>query len=122
MNINNIKRYLKEKPLCVSFFKNKDTTIYKVNGKIFAILSTETFPYIILKNEPFLNKALRESFSFVFPAIDVLNKMYWNTIILVKDIDEDVILSLIDRSYELNIEDMNKRQKRHYKYEIEECS
>lgn len=99
-------------------YRDDNTTIYKVNGKIFAILSEDIYPHIILKNEPLLNKALRKKFNFIFPTSNILNKTYWNTIVLVEDLSEDVIFKMIDKSYELSVEKMTKRQKAHYNYEI----
>lgn len=121
MNIDNIKSYLKNKPLSVSSHRDEYTTIYKVNGKIFAVLSEEIYPHVILKNEPLLNKTLRKKFNFIFPTSNILNKTYWNTIVLVESLDTEVIFKMIDKSYELSLETMTKRQKKHYQYELTEC-
>ncbi len=118
MNIDNVKSYLKNKPLSISMYRDDNTTIYKVNGKIFAILSEDIYPHIILKNEPLLNKTLRKKFNFIFPTSNILNKTYWNTIVLVDGLGEEVIFKMIDKSYELSVEKMTKRQKAHYNYEI----
>lgn len=122
LNIDNVKSYLKNKPLSISVSRNNNTTVYKVNGKIFAILSEDIYPHIILKNEPLLNKALRKKFNFIFPASNILNKTYWNTIILIDGLDDEVLFKMIDKSYELSVETMTKRQKAHYHYEISDLA
>jgi predicted DNA-binding protein (MmcQ/YjbR family) len=100
-------------------YKTKDL-IYKVNDKTFAILSEEIYPHIILKNEPLLNKALRKKFNFIFPTSNILNKTYWNTIILLNDLTDPVIFNMIDKSYDLTIEKMTKKQKQYYNYAMDQ--
>ena len=120
MNIDNIKSYLSSKHLSVyTNYKTKDL-IYKVNDKTFAILSEEIYPHIILKNEPLLNKALRKKFNFIFPTSNILNKTYWNTIILLNDLTDPVIFNMIDKSYDLTIEKMTKKQKQYYNYAMDQ--
>jgi len=74
--------------------------VYKVAGKMFAILSPDdTPPALSLKCEPMLALELREEFDAVIPGYH-LNKTHWNTVILNGSIPDREIKSMIAHSYE----------------------
>jgi predicted DNA-binding protein (MmcQ/YjbR family) len=73
--------------------------VYKVVGKVFAILSPEdTPPAISLKCEPLLAIELREEFEAVIPGYH-LNKSHWNTVILDGSVPDSEIKKMITHSY-----------------------
>jgi predicted DNA-binding protein (MmcQ/YjbR family) len=74
--------------------------VYKVLGKIFAILAADDDPpSVSLKCEPDLALALRDQ----YPAVTAgyhLNKKHWNTVVLDGSIPDDEIAEMIDHSYQ----------------------
>ena len=75
--------------------------VYKVGGKIFAILSqSETDVAISLKCDPQLAVNLRLSHSEITPGYH-LNKVHWNTLDCSKSLSQDFIIGLIELSYTL---------------------
>ncbi|MFA6074780.1 MAG: MmcQ/YjbR family DNA-binding protein [Negativicutes bacterium] len=75
--------------------------VFKVQGKIFAILSkTADQTSISLKCDPELSINLRLEFTEIIPGYH-LNKKHWNTVLSFANIPEETIKWLIDMSYEL---------------------
>ena len=73
--------------------------VYKVDGKIFAIVAPDESPAsIALKCEPSLAIELREEFEAVIPGYH-LNKTHWNTVFLDASIPDDEIKNMIRHSY-----------------------
>lgn len=57
-----------------------ETLVYKVMGKIYALLPLDTeFPQIALKNTPSKNEFLRNEYSYINTAYH-LNKIHWISI------------------------------------------
>lgn len=74
--------------------------VYKVAGKIFAILSPDdTPPAISLKCDPLLALELREEFEAVIPGYH-LNKTHWNTVLLDGTVPDSEIKKMITHSFE----------------------
>ena len=74
--------------------------VYKVAGKMFAILSPDdTPPALALKCEPMLALELREEFEAVIPGYH-LNKTHWNTVILDGSVPDREIKAMITHSYD----------------------
>jgi predicted DNA-binding protein (MmcQ/YjbR family) len=85
-----------------------DVDVYKVVGKIFAIMSPEdTPPAISLKCDPTLALELREEFEAVVPGYH-LNKALWNTVLLDSSVPDVELKKMIIHSYEQVIAGMNK--------------
>jgi predicted DNA-binding protein (MmcQ/YjbR family) len=75
--------------------------VFKVVGKMFILISTETHPVAInLKCDPERAIELREHFSSVEPGYH-MNKKHWNTVTLDGSIPPKEIFAMIDHSYEL---------------------
>jgi len=74
-----------------------ETLVFKVCGKMFALLSLNENLALNLKCAP--NKAieLREQYDFIVPGYH-MNKKHWNTIALDKA-DRILLYELIDHSY-----------------------
>ena len=101
MNIENIREYCLLKPEVTEGFPFDETSlVFKVNSKMFAILSLDSPLSINLKCEPDEAIALRERYHFVLPGYH-MNKQHWNTVRLEEFPDESLIKKWIDDSYSL---------------------
>ena len=77
------------------------TTVYKVGGRMFALLPIDADPpRINLKCDPEWSEVLRSAYAAVVPGYHQ-NKKHWNTITLDGSIPDDEIVELIQHSYEL---------------------
>jgi predicted DNA-binding protein (MmcQ/YjbR family) len=80
---------------------DQHSLVFKVHGKLFAILSLDSYPpRINLKNDPDLNLELRDQHPYIIPGYH-MNKQHWNTIIAEEYADWDLIQGLIQTSYQL---------------------
>ncbi len=81
----------------------KEVAVYKVNGKMFALISEGSQPLrLSLKCDPQLAIVLREKYESVLPGYH-LNKKHWNTLILSGQLTWEEVQDLIRHSYELVI-------------------
>jgi len=84
-----------------SFPFGEETLVFKVGGKIFALMDTESRPTTInLKCDPERAAQLREQFSAVVPGYH-MNKTHWNTVTLDGSIRSSDVQDWIDHSYAL---------------------
>ena len=75
------------------------TNVYKVAGKVFAILQpTAAVPQITLKCEPSLALELRAQFPGVTPGYHA-NKKHWNTVLLDGSVPTEEIHDMITHAY-----------------------
>ncbi len=73
--------------------------VYKVDGKMFALISEGKNPVqISLRCDPQLSATLREKYESVMPGYH-LNKKHWNTIVLSGQLNWDEVQDLIRHSY-----------------------
>ena len=85
-----------------------EALVYKVMGKMFALIAWEDNPLrITLKCDPNLALALRDLYPAVIPGYH-MNKKHWNTIILDDSVPEKQFLDLIDESYDLVVKGLKK--------------
>jgi predicted DNA-binding protein (MmcQ/YjbR family) len=100
MEPETVREYcLKMKGVTESFPFGEDTLVFKVMGKIFALMSLEARS-LNLKCDPEKAIALREEFSEVIPGYH-MNKTHWNTISLKGSVPEKKIKEWIEDSYRL---------------------
>jgi predicted DNA-binding protein (MmcQ/YjbR family) len=78
----------------------EDTLCFRVGGKIFALLNMDSFQYVNLKCEPEQASDLRERYAGITPGYH-MNKKHWNSVSVKGDIPDQLILTLVDHSYEL---------------------
>lgn len=79
----------------------KETAVYKVGDKMFALIAEESNPVrISLKCDPLLAQTLRERYETVLPGYH-LNKKHWNTVICSGQLTNDEVLDLVRHSYQL---------------------
>lgn len=82
--------------------------VYKVGGRIFAILSADAEPPAVsLKCEPSLALELRDKYKAVAPGYH-LNKRHWNTISLDGDVSREELDKMIRHSYDLIVAKLPK--------------
>lgn len=111
MDIESLRSYcLKKKAVTESLPFNEDSPVYKVMGKIFAIINL-TPPYSInIKCNPEKAIELRERYDAVTPGYH-MNKTHWNSIDLNGNILPKLIKEWIDHSYDLVVEKLTKLQR-----------
>jgi len=79
----------------------ENTAVYKVNDKMFALVSEKSDPLqLSLKCDPLLAETLRQKYETVLPGYH-LNKKHWNTIVLTGQLSWDEVKDLINHSYNL---------------------
>jgi predicted DNA-binding protein (MmcQ/YjbR family) len=79
----------------------ENTAVYKVNDKMFALVTEKKLPVqISLKCDPLLAETLRAKYETVMPGYH-LNKKHWNTIVLTGQLSWDEVKDLIRHSYDL---------------------
>jgi predicted DNA-binding protein (MmcQ/YjbR family) len=83
-----------------SFPFGEDTLVFKVNGKIFALVNLDGDLSINLKCDPAFALDLRERYSGVTAGYH-MNKKHWNTIMLNGSIPDKEVFTWIDHSYQL---------------------
>jgi predicted DNA-binding protein (MmcQ/YjbR family) len=84
--------------------------IYKVMGKMFAILQIRGFENVILKCDPHLAEVLRETYSGVGRRSH-LDPRFWICISLDADVPDSETARLVEQSYALVREGLTKKQK-----------
>ena len=100
MDIESLREYcISKKNVTESFPFGDDTLVFKVNGKIFALVNLGGDLSINLKCEPSLAIELRERYTSVIPGYH-MNKTHWNTVNLDGSVPDKEIFSWIDHSYE----------------------
>jgi predicted DNA-binding protein (MmcQ/YjbR family) len=102
MNPESLRTYCLTKPgVTESFPFDEATLVFKVGGKMFVLLHTESQPTTInLKCDPERAVQIREEYSAVTPGFH-MNKTHWNTITLDGSVRQADIHDWIDHSYEL---------------------
>ena len=102
MNVETIRDYcLMKAGVTESFPFGGDALVFKVGGKMFALLSTESQPTTInLKCDPERAVQLREEHDAVIPGFH-MNKTHWNTVTVDGRVRTSDVQSWIDHSYEL---------------------
>ncbi len=84
--------------------------IYKVMGKMFAILSIRGIENVILKCDPNLAQSLREEYEGVGHRSH-LDRRFWISVSLDADVPADEVERLAGHSYALVCEGLTRKQK-----------
>lgn len=101
VNLESIRDYcLKKKAVTESLPFDDETLVFKVAGKIFALMSLNGNFDLNLKCNPERAIELREQYSEIIPGYH-MNKVHWNTVQLEGNLSEQMILELIDHSYDI---------------------
>ena len=112
MDIEEIRAYcLLKKAVTESFPFDETTLVFKVMGKMFALLPLEKEPSINLKCDPEKAIELRAHYSAVLPGYH-MNKRLWNTVMIDGSISDKLIKEWIDDSYQLIVEKLPKKHRK----------
>ncbi|MCZ6703965.1 MAG: MmcQ/YjbR family DNA-binding protein [Ignavibacteria bacterium] len=112
MNVEDISEYcLGKKGTSEDFPFDEETLVFKVMGKIFALIPLERIPLQInLKCKPELAVEIRERYEAVQPGYH-MNKKHWNTILVDGTLRNELIYRWIDDSYNLVMNGLRKTEK-----------
>jgi predicted DNA-binding protein (MmcQ/YjbR family) len=101
MNVEEIRNYCLSKRAVEEVFPfDLKTLVFKVGGKMFALLNVDDFTGVNLKCEPSYALELRESYNGIIPGYH-MNKKHWNTVQINEDVESSLFFHLIDHSYDL---------------------
>jgi predicted DNA-binding protein (MmcQ/YjbR family) len=108
MNVEEVRNYcISLKGAAESFPFDDVTLVFKVGGKMFALLSLNKPLAIGLKCDPVKAIELRELYPCVTPGHH-LNKKHWNNVKIDGSVKPSIIKGWIDDSYILILESLSK--------------
>lgn len=111
MDLEIIRNHCLQKKGVTEGFPFDDTTlVFKVLNKMFCLSSLEPPISINLKSDPEEAVENREKYDAVSPGYH-MNKKHWNSIALDNSIPDTKILMWVDKSYELVVGGMSKKEK-----------
>jgi predicted DNA-binding protein (MmcQ/YjbR family) len=84
--------------------------IYKIMGKMFAILSLRAEPFVILKSDPFRADLLRETYQGVGHRSH-LDPRFWISVDLDADVPAGEIEALVARSWDQVAAKLTRKQR-----------
>ena len=87
-----------------------DVLVFRVAGKIFALMDVNTFGSVNLKCDPERAVELRERYDGIQPGYH-MNKQHWNTISTDGTVPAKLLLELADHSYDLIRATLTKKQR-----------
>ena len=114
MHIEEFREYcLSKKGVTEEFPFDKETLVFKVLGKMFALSGLERIPpQVNLKCDPERALELREKHDGLIYGGYHMNKRLWNTL-EITNLPHDLIYELIDHSYDLVVAKMPKKSRDH---------
>ena len=114
MDIESIREYCLSLPKVTEDFPFDDTTlVFRIGGKIFAMMDLEDASKLTLKSDP--NKAftLRDKYSEISGAWH-MNKKYWNQLNLYGQLSDTLVKQLIRHSYSEVVKKFPKRRQQEF--------
>ncbi len=110
MNVEELRELcLAKKRVTEEFPFDADTLVFKVMGKMFALVPLERMPsQCNLKCDPERALELREEFDGAITPGYHMSKKHWNTL-FIERLPADLIKDLIDHSYDLVVASLTKR-------------
>jgi len=109
MNIEEYREYCIRKPGVTEEFPfDSNTLVFKVMGKMFALVDVDEFVSVNLKCEPQRAVRLREHYPGIIPGWH-MNKTHWNTVSTDGNVSDKMFYELIDHSYELIVAGLTKK-------------
>jgi predicted DNA-binding protein (MmcQ/YjbR family) len=109
MDVVSFREYCLSKPnVTESLPFDENTLVFKLNGKMFALMGIEPGESCNLKCDPERAEDLRSQFNGVNPGFH-MNKKHWNTIVFQSDVDDSFLKELIDHSYQLIFNNFSKK-------------
>lgn len=114
MNIEDYRNYcMSKKEVTEHFPFDKDTLVFKVCNKMFAIASLkkweERSTFINLKCDPEYAQELRAEHESIKPGYH-MHKQQWNSVYIhTQELSPKLITSLIDHSYDMVVKSLPKK-------------
>ena len=110
MNVEVFREYcISKKGVTEEFPFDESTLVFKVMGKMFALIPLERQPsQANLKCDPERAIALRESYEGSITAGYHMSKIHWNTLHLT-NLPPELTIELIDHSYKLVVSKLPKK-------------
>lgn|SRR5690554_356201 len=111
MNIEEFRDYcLSKKGVAESFPFDEVTLVFKVMDKMFALIGLDNNPAKAnLKCDPEKTIELREKYpDLILPGYH-MNKKHWNTVEIEGNLPHELVIELIDHSYDLVVKGLTKK-------------
>ncbi|MDL1884718.1 MmcQ/YjbR family DNA-binding protein [Anaerolineae bacterium CFX8] len=111
MDRNELRLYCLSRRAAVEDFPfGDDVAVFKVAGRVFALLPAAGPVRISLKCDPTWAVVLRQTYPAVKPGWH-LNKKHWNTVEVDGSIADDEILEMVEHSYQLVVKGLTKAER-----------
>jgi predicted DNA-binding protein (MmcQ/YjbR family) len=112
MTAQELRAWCLDRPGAVEEFPfGERVSVFKVVGKMFALGDLEARPLrVSLKCEPELAETLRATYEAVGPGYH-LNKRHWNTVVIDGTIADDVLVQMLEDSYDLVVEGLTRAER-----------
>jgi len=112
MNVEQFREFcLSKKGVSESFPFDENALVFKVLNKMFALTSLGAEEFAVsLKCNPEKAIELREEFDSIVPAFH-MNKKHWNSVNVVRLLDDTLFIELVNHSYELVVKGMTKKDR-----------
>jgi predicted DNA-binding protein (MmcQ/YjbR family) len=91
---------------CLPF--DNETLVFKVLDKMFLLTNINNPVSVNLKCDPEKAIALREEYDAIKPGYH-MNKQHWNTVLLDGTINQDLLIELINHSYNIVVAKLPKK-------------
>ncbi len=113
MNIEEFRNYcISKKGVTEEFPFDAETLVFKVMGKMFALAPLERIPsQVNLKCDPERAIELREAYDGIIIPGYHMSKTHWNTMMLESNISPELIIELVDHSYDLVVVGLTRKLK-----------
>ena len=111
MNVESLREYCLLLPLATEDFPFDETTlVFRVVGKIFAMLDLERPDVVSLKCNPDYALQLREEHPEISGAWH-MNKKYWNQVNLSGHLEDELVQGLVRHSYAEVVKKLTRKER-----------
>lgn len=109
MNIEEFREYcISKKGVSESFPFDDKVLVFKVAGKMFALVDVDEFESFNAKCDPVRAIKLREEYEGINPGYH-MSKKHWNTVEADGSVPDELMKELVDHSYELVVAGLPKK-------------
>ncbi len=110
MNVEDFRNYCLSKPKTTEDFPfDQDTLVFRIETKIYCLVNIRKLPLSVnLKCDPDYAIELREKYDAISPGYH-MNKKHWNTICLDELGNDELLMQLVDHSYEMVVKGLPKK-------------
>ena len=111
MNVESLREYCLSLPLATEDFPfDESTLVFRVVGKIFAMLDLERPDVVSLKCNPDYALQLREEHPEISGAWH-MNKKYWNQVNLSGHLEDELVQGLVRHSYAEVVKKLTRKER-----------